>query len=111
MAKKNEREGVVYSTDSHFAYSTANAHSEATLEPGKQNLRVWLERNKGKVATVVKGFVGTDEDLEALGKKLKQACGVGGTAKNGEATVQGDHREKVIALLSAWGYPAKKAGG
>lgn len=111
MAKKNDREGVVYSTDQHFSYQSSDTNSSTTLEPTKQNLRVWLERNKGKVATVVKGFVGSEEDLEALGKRLKQSCGVGGTAKNGEATVQGDHRDKVIALLSGWGYPAKKAGG
>ncbi len=61
--------------------------------------------------TVVKGFVGTLADMEALGKQLKTACGSGGTAKDYEILIQGDHRDKVVAWLQNKGYKAKKAGG
>jgi translation initiation factor 1 len=78
----------------------------------EQSLRVWLEKNHrgGKIATVVKGFVGSEEALSELGRTLKTKCGTGGTAKDGEIIIQGDHREKVVALLADMGFPVKKAG-
>ena len=107
-----DRLGVVFSTNPNFAYETASDDSEATLPPAKQNLKVWLDRLKGgRVATVVRGFVGTPEDLANLGKELKKSCGVGGTAKDGEIIIQGDHRDRVIELLTKSGYKCKKAGG
>jgi translation initiation factor 1 len=80
--------------------------------PGQQDLRVWLEKNHrgGKIASVIKGFIGKQEDLEALGKTLKTKCGTGGSAKEGEIIIQGDHREKIVTLLQQLGYKAKKAG-
>ncbi len=76
------------------------------------NLRIWLERQKGnRLATLVKGFEGENDDLERLAKALKSHCGVGGTAKNGEIILQGDHRDKVFAFLIAQGHKVKKAGG
>ena len=107
-----DRLGVVFSTNPNFEYDTASDEGEATLPPAKQNLKVWLDRLKGgRVATVVRGFVGSSDDLAELGKELKKSCGVGGTAKDGEIIIQGDHRDRVIELLTKAGYKCKKAGG
>ena len=107
-----DRLGVVFSTNPNFEYDTASDATEATLPPAKQNLKVWLDRLKGgRVATVVRGFIGSQEDLSELGKELKKSCGVGGTAKDGEIIIQGDHRDRVIELLTKAGYKCKRAGG
>ncbi|MBO4595455.1 MAG: translation initiation factor [Bacteroidales bacterium] len=105
-----KRLGVVYSTNPDFKYQTSEASEPDTLEPGKQHLIVTIDRRQraGKQVTLVKGFVGKSEDLAALGKALKVKCGVGGTAKDGEISVQGDLRDKVTALLTAMGYNAKR---
>lgn len=103
---------MVYSTNPDFEYQTTEEEQPQTLPPAQQNLRVWLDRKQrgGKVVTLVKGFVGTDEDLADLGRMLKSKCGVGGSAKDGEIIVQGDHRDRVVELLTAAGYKCKKAG-
>ena len=105
-----KRLGVVYSTNPDFAYDEGDNEEPATLEPAKQRLIVTIDRSgrAGKQVTLVKGFVGTQEDLAALGKTLKVKGGVGGTAKDGEITVQGDLRDKVTALLQGMGYKAKR---
>ena len=111
MSKKN-RSGIVYSTDPDFEYQNDSSDEPDTLAPAQQDLRLWLERKGGgKVATVVKGFVGTTTDLETLTKQLKGVCGSGGAAKDCEILIQGDHRDKVLAWLQTKGYKAKKAGG
>ena len=106
------RLGVVFSTNPDFNYTTEEAAVVETLAPAKQNLRVWLDRNHrgGKTVTLVKGFVGSDDDLKELARMLKNRCGVGGSAKDGEIIIQGDHRERVLQLLLDSGYRAKKAG-
>lgn len=102
----------MYSTNPDFEYQS-NEESEAeTLAPAQQQLKIWLVKLGGnKVVTAVRGFVGTTADLTDLGKQLKAACGAGGSAKDDEILIQGDHRDKVLAWLTANGYRAKKAGG
>ena len=104
------RLGVVYSTNPDFQYTTEANEEQETLAPGKQRLIVRIDRRQraGKQVTLVEGFVGTQEDLSALAKTLKTKCGVGGTAKEGEITIQGDLRDKVVALLQSMGYNAKR---
>ena len=107
-----ERLGVVFSTNPDYKYETSAEEEATTLNPSKQNLKIWLDRLKGgRVATVVRGFVGSSYDLAALGKELKKSCGVGGTAKDGEIIIQGDHRDRIVELLTKAGYRCKKAGG
>ena len=111
MSKKN-RTGVIYSTNPDFEYNDSGSDEPDTLSPAQQDLRIWLDRKGGgKVATIVKGFIGTNADMEALGKQLKALCGSGGTVKDQEVQIQGDHRDKVINWLVGKGYKAKKAGG
>ena len=110
--KKSDRNGFVFSTDPNFSFQPEGGDAPATLPPQQQKLRVMLEKRGGKPTTVVFGFVGADADLEALGKSLKSHCGTGGSVKDGEAMIQGDQREKVIAWLLKAGYTGtKKAGG
>lgn len=106
MSKKNKI-GVVYSTNPDFVYQYEDDIIEqVTLPPQQQKLHVTLDRKQrgGKQVTLVSGFVGTSDDLNALGKMLKTKCGVGGNVKDGEILIQGDHREKVQSLLTAEGY-------
>lgn len=106
------RLGMVYSTDPNFKYTTGEPEPVETPAPGQQDLRVWLDRKQrgGKTVTLVKGFVGSDDDLAELARRLKSRCGVGGSAKQGEIIIQGDHRDRVVELLTAEGYRCKKAG-
>lgn len=106
------RLGMVYSTDPAFEYTTCRQPEAETPPPARQQLRVWLDRKQraGKVVTLVKGFVGREADLQELARLLKSRCGVGGAAKDGEILIQGDHRDRVLDILSRAGYGCKKAG-
>ena len=108
MSKK-QPVGVVYSTNPDFQYQYDDEPEASTLSPDRQRLRVSLDRHHrgGKTVTLVSGFVGTDDDLQALGRMLKGKCGVGGSAKDGEIIIQGDQQEKVLAALAAAGYRLK----
>lgn len=100
------RLGVMYSTNPDFQYHTGGEEEEDTLPKEKQLLRISLDkRNRGgKAVTLVTGFRGMTDDLEALGKFLKVKCGVGGSVKDGEIIVQGDLRQKVLEILQKEGY-------
>ena len=111
MAKKKKNKiGVMYSTNSNFEYEYES--DEETLDINDQKLEVWIDKKNrgGKIATIVKGFVGQENDLKDLGKLLKSACGVGGSAKNGEIIIQGNVRDKVMELLQKKGYQCKRVG-
>ena len=110
MADWKERLGMVYSTNPDFTYDYGEEPEAEILAPAKQCLRVWRDTKGrgGKVATIVRGFVGSSEDLEELGRTLKRGCGVGGSVKEGEIIIQGDHRDRVTALLVQKGYTHTK---
>ncbi len=112
MKKNNdwkERLNIVYSTNPDFKFEVEEKEECDTLEPGKQQLRISLDkRNRnGKSVTLVTGFVGTAGDLKSLAKKLKTKCGVGGSDKDGEILIQGDFRQKVLDILLSEGYKAR----
>ena len=105
-----KRLGVVFSTNPDFTYTEEAEEETATLEPSKQNLIVSIDRKgrAGKQVTLITGFVGSSEDLAELGRTLKVKCGVGGSAKDGEITIQGDFRDRVVTILKDMGYRAKR---
>jgi translation initiation factor 1 len=111
MSKKNKPDarGFVYSTDPNFRFEEGPGSSD-TLAAAQQKLKVRLDtkHRAGKAVTLVEGFIGKEEDLEDLGKKLKSFCGTGGSAKDGEIIIQGDQREKVMQWLSKNGYTKVK---
>jgi translation initiation factor 1 len=114
MSKKNKADnrGFVYSTDPNFKFEE-DEQNAATLLPAQQKLRIRLEtkHRAGKAVTLIVGFIGKDEDLQELGKKLKSFCGTGGSAKDGEIIIQGDQRDKVLQWLLKNGYLNSKKSG
>lgn len=106
--KSHEHGGMVFSTDPAFTFDE-DIVQEDTLEPGKQKLWISLDRKQraGKEVTLVSGFMGSLEDLKLLGKSLRNACGTGGSEKDGEIVLQGDHRKKIQEFLVKIGYPAR----
>ncbi len=114
MTKKNKNiEGVVYSTNPNFQYSINEKEEAQSIKNNQQDLRVMLDKKNraGKAVTLITGFIGKDADIEKLGKELKSKCGVGGSVKDGEILIQGDHRDRIVALLQTAGYKVKKSGG
>lgn len=108
MSKKNKTDtrGFVYSTDPNFSYQPEADQQQETLAPAKQRLRILLDTKQraGKAVTLITGFIGKAEDLEQLGKQLRNFCGTGGAVKEGEVLVQGDQRSKVKQYLQKQGY-------
>ena len=104
--ERKKRVGVVYSTNPDCEYDDAQEAEAETLPKQQQPLRLNMERagRGGKTVTLVKGFVGSEADLNALCKLLKQKCGVGGAAKEGEIIIQGDHRQRFLEILKKEGY-------
>jgi len=111
--KFNSLEGIVFSTNPEQQYQNYNHIEEDTPDPKSQDLRISLDKKQraGKAVTLITGFKGSLNDLEGLGKKLKQKCGVGGSVKSGAILIQGDFMAKIIDILVADGYKVKKVGG
>ena len=107
---KKKRVGVVYSTNTDFDYSEDTQDEAISLPRNQQKLRLYMERagRGGKTVTIVKFFVGSEDDMVALCKILKQKCGVGGSVKDGEIIIQGDHRERLLDILKKDGYTQTK---
>ncbi|HEY9364386.1 MAG TPA: translation initiation factor [Chitinophagaceae bacterium] len=108
--KKNTTNGLVYSTDPGFKYEVEEKKEHETLPAAKQKLRIRLDTKQraGKAVTLVQDFIGSNSDLEELGKKIKTFCGTGGSVKNGEIIIQGDQREKVLSWLQKNGFISVK---
>ena len=101
----------MYSTNPNYEFEFEL--EEETLSAENQYLEVWIDKKNrgGKVATIVKGFIGSEADLKYLGRILKSKCSVGGSAKDGEIIIQGNMREKVMQILEKEGYKCKSVGG
>ncbi len=107
---RKKRVGVVYSTNTDFDYSEDTQDEAISLPKNQQKLRLYIERagRGGKTVTIVKFFVGSEDDMVALCKLIKQKCGVGGSVKDGEIIIQGDHRERLLDILKKEGYTQTK---
>ena|SRR5438876_8550657 len=105
MSKKKLNSDIVYSTNPDFKFQEGQDNIE-TLPPNQQKLKIRLDtkHRAGKAVTLIEGFIGKEEDLQELSKKLKNFCGTGGSAKDGEIIIQGDQREKVMQWLIRNGY-------
>jgi translation initiation factor 1 len=112
MSKKNKPDtrGFVYSTDPNFHFETEDSPNQQTLTPAQQKLKIRLDtkHRAGKAATLIEGFIGTGNDVEQLGKTLKNYCGTGGSVKDFEIIIQGDQRDKVLQWLLKNGYKQSK---
>lgn len=111
--RKQQYSGVVYSTDDSFSYQPAEESPiEETLPAHRQRLTIMLDKKarKGKLVTLVKGFVGSEQDLNGLAKILKQKCAVGGSSKDQEIIIQGDFRKRIEEVLTSLGYNVKILG-
>ena len=111
---------LVYSTDSgricpvcQQAVAQCSCKAASTQPLGNGNVRVSRETKgrAGKGVTVIKGLPLAAAELATLGKQLRTACGSGGTVKDGTLEIQGDHAERVVELLKAQGFSAKRSGG
>jgi translation initiation factor 1 len=112
MSKKHipRPDGLAYSTNPDYFNNFLEEDASETLPKEKQKLKVTLDKKQraGKVVTLVDGFAGKTEDMEALSKQLKTKCGAGGSVKDGYIIIQGDYREKVVTWLKDWGYVLTK---
>lgn len=115
MAKKisslEDLGGFVFSTNKDFEFD--QEENLETPKPSEQRLEAHLDKKNrgGKIATIIKGFQGNEDDLKELAKTLKTLCGVGGSAKDGEIIIQGNFRDKIMEHLQKKGYKVKRVGG
>ena len=118
MAKKklnslSDLGGFVFSTNEDEDFSAFSDETQELIPIKEQRLEAHFS-NKGrggKTVTIISGFVGPDEDLKDLAKILKTQCSVGGSVKNGEIIIQGNHRDKIMTILQKKGYQVKRVGG
>ena len=108
--KKLGKDGIVFSTDPNFRLENEKQKEFETLPSSQQKLKVRLDTKQraGKAVTLIEGFIGTDDDLEGLGKKLKTFCGTGGSVKNGQIIIQGDQCSRITQWLQNNGYRGVK---
>ncbi len=105
------KDKIVYSTDPNYS-AKEEINTIDKIDPDKQNLRIWLEKRPGnKIVSIIRGFIGTDNELKDLSKVMKKQCGVGGTVKSGEIIIQTKDRQKLLQILNSLGYFAKLSGG
>lgn len=111
--RKNETRTVWTSDQGDVRKNETSTHRVVSLLPAQQT--VYLHRDskgrRGGTVTLIKKLVLSEEDLKELAKKLKQLCGSGGTVKDGEIEIQGEHRERIAETLRKMGYKVKIAGG
>lgn len=107
--KNNQSSGIVYSTDPSFKSEEESISTEKTA-PAQQNLQISFEtkHRAGKAVTIIWNYKGSDDEMELLGKQLKTHCGTGGSVKDREILIQGDHRKKVFDWLIKNGYKKTK---
>ena len=110
--KKSKKKNIIYSTNPDYNFEYEDDREDETLENKYQELRVYPDRKnrKGKTVTVVTGFVGKNDDLKELEKRLKALCGCGGTAKDGDILLQGNFIDKVADQLKKEGFKVKISG-
>ena len=106
------RKNIVYSTDENFSFENEKSESIEEIPNEKQNLKCFLKRLPGnRILTVVTGMKGNDQLFIKISKELKRACGVGGSVKDKQILIQGNHREKVMNILIERGFKVKASGG
>ncbi len=102
---------LIFSTDDSVSLTDDTVQSLA-IDPSQQQIRLHLDRKGGgKIVSIVRGLQESNDVLTVIAKDLKKGCGVGGSVKNGEILIQGNHREKIQNLLSKKGYAVKLSGG
>jgi translation initiation factor 1 len=110
---KNESKTVWSSEQGDLRKQQSASQNVRSLPPNQQT--VYLHRDSkgrgGKTVTLVKKLVLSEGDMKEMAKKLKQLCGSGGTVKDDEIEIQGEHREKIAETLVKMGYKVKIAGG
>ena len=107
-----KRQNIVFSTDESFFHNNNESIEPIKLSANEQNLKISLKRLPGnRILTVINGLKGDTLIFNSLSKDLKKACGVGGSVKNNQILIQGNHREKIIKILDKRGFKIKASGG
>ena len=112
-SKTTEGKRIFYSEFGNVDNSAALQRGVAEVPPNQQNLKIEASRKGrgGKTVTVISGFQEKPETLATLAKQLKAQCGTGGTVKENEIEIQGEHKQKLLEIITKLGYKAKISGG